>query len=518
MTRVFNRKGTTHMRFLMLMVATLSALVGAAAQAKIVLPGVFSDHAVLQRGKPIRIWGAARPGEAIRVTFRGRTAQATASSIGYWETHLQPEKAGGPFTLTVESPATGERVERTDILVGDVWFASGQSNMEMPLEGFPKSASPVNGGEQAIASASNPKLRLLLQTRRVGMAPMWDTQDRWAVTSPQSARGFSAVAYSFGQRLVEENSVPVGLIEATWGGTPAHAWISAEGIGWAGLSSVAVDAGVVARQQALVDRARENRAVNPEVPANTPAIRDHAYSYIPASLYNAMIAPYAGFTISGWLWYQGETDANELRPPYYSRVFPALIQDWRKQWGQGALPFLYVQLSSFGRGNDAWGTVRDAQRRTQELVNTGMAVTLDLGAPDNIHPPEKFTIGRRLAAIAQSMQPGAKNAGEGLPPVFVQASTEGPAIRAWFDNARGLRASGDGVGAFEVAGEDRRFVAATARIEQVDGRTTVLAQSPDVPSPRYVRYGWAAFVSDYLYNAGGAPLGTFTSDSDARAD
>ncbi|MFT3990823.1 MAG: sialate O-acetylesterase [Luteolibacter sp.] len=493
------------------------------AQARIVLPSMFSDHGVLQRNKPIHIWGAAKPGERLRIAFRGEAQDVTASAHGFWETHLRPQGPGGPFTLVVESQDSSERVQLVDLFVGDVWFASGQSNMEMPLEGFPKSTSPVNDGEKAIAVAANPRLRLLAQTRRTGMAPMWDSQDRWSVTSPQSARGFSAIAYSFGEKLIADNDVPVGLIEATWGGTPAHAWMSAEGIGWAGLGSVAMDAGSVARQQALVDKIRDNHAVNPEVPlASAASLRDHLNSYIPSSLYNGMIAPYAGYTISGWIWYQGETDANEMRPAYYSRVFPALIQDWRKQWGQGTLPFLYVQLSSFGRGNPNWGVVRDAQRRTEELANTGMVVALDVGARDNIHPPEKFTLGRRFAALAQSV--GADDAAlhkkgkafEGHSPRFLQATSEGMAIRAWFDHAQGLVPSGPLVGGFEIAGEDRRFVTANARIEMIEGKASIVARAPGVPAPRFVRYGWAPYVSDYIYNSAGLPLGTFTSESDSQ--
>jgi sialate O-acetylesterase len=253
--------------------------------------------------------------------------------------------------------------------------------------------------------------------------------------------------------------------------------------------------------------------------AGKPIVKHPKYSrdrapFVPTVLFNGMIAPYTNYTIKGAIWYQGESDRDVAnRWLYYSRVFPALIQDWRKQWGEGEFPFLYVQISSYGKG-DGWGNVRDAQRRTLELVNTGMAVTLDVGNPTNIHPPDKQTVGARLAQSALGMVYGKKV--ETASPMFEQATTEGASIRAWFSHSEGLRSPDAEIGDFEVAGENRKFVPATVKIEKIGDRETVLATAPGVAAPMYVRYGWAGTVKSFLYNASGLPMGTFTSQSDTE--
>lgn len=476
------------------------------AAAEIRLPHVLSDHGLLQRDRPVRIWGWASPAESVTVKFHDQTVTAAADDNSAWEAWLRPESAGGPYTLAVSGDRSSAPQQRTDILVGDVWVASGQSNMEFPLKGF--TGAPMKDSAKEIAAANYPKIRMLLQKHRTGAVPMGDGDDVWAVSTPEVATNFSAVAYFFARKIQDaEKGVPIGLIDTTWGGTPAHSWISQEGIAWSGLTSVSLDAGKIAREQSLADLVKANGFAKGRIPG------EHGGSWTPSTLFNAMIAPYVKYTIKGAIWYQGESDHEGVKALNYSRVFPALIQDWRKQWGQGEFPFLYVQISSYD-GGDGWGAVRDAQRRTLELGNTGMAVTLDVGLEKNVHPPDKQTVGARLAQTALGMVYGEKV--ETASPLFIQATTEKSSIRAWFSHADGLMSHDAQIGDFEVAGADGRFAVATAKIEKVGNVETVVAAASTVAMPMYVRYAWTPVVHSYLYNAAGLPMGTFTSMSDAE--
>lgn len=501
--------------FLLLGVLTSPLL----ATAEVRVSNVYTDHAVLQRERPIHIWGYSAPEEHVTVDFHAQKVQTTATVLGLWEVSLKPERAGGPYTLKISGDSTATPLVRTDLLVGDVWIASGQSNMEMPLKGF--SSAPVKESDKEIAAANHPNLRLFLQTRRSSPVPKLDTDNVWQVCTPETAKNFSAVAYFFSRKIMQEEHVPIGIVDATWGGTPAHSWISAEGIAWANLPSVSYDSGAIFRDQGTADAVNDNLKAQdailtaagktPPTHPRVPGSRDGAWN--PSGLYNGMIAPFTGMSIRGFLWYQGETDHEGIKALNYSRVFPALIQDWRKHWAEGPLPFLWVQIASYDSPGDGWAQVRDAQRRTLELRNTGMAVALDVGLPKNIHPPDKQTVASRLAQSALGIAYG-KNV-ETSSPDLVDISFEGPAIRAWFSHATGLTSRNRVVGDFEVAGVDGKFVAATATIEHIGDQSTVVASAPTVPSPRYIRYGWAPYVRTYLYNASGLPLGTFTSVSDS---
>src|ERR1700723_174598 len=283
------------------------------AAAAVQLPNLFSDHAVLQRDRPVRIWGWGDGGENVTVRFHGQTVTTQTDPNGYWEAWLKPESAGGPYTLTVSGDSTPTPLERKDILVGDVWLASGPSNMEFPLAGFTGAApAPLKDGEKEIAAANHPQIRLLIQKRATSTVPLNEASDAWTECTPDTARHFSAVAYFFGREISEHEQVPVGLIDSTWGGTPAPSWISPGGLAAANLTSVFEDAGTIAEDQGRADQtrayyAREDAALQAEgkPPATNPRITtDHGGAWVPGTLFNAMIAPYTRFAIKGVLGYQ----------------------------------------------------------------------------------------------------------------------------------------------------------------------------------------------------------------------
>jgi len=505
------------MRLCLRLVCLFACCLSITAAAEVRLPSVISDHAVLQRNKPVRIWGWASPTEAVTVKFHDQTIAAKADAYGAWEVWLKPEKAGGPYVLMVSGDQTATPLQRVDMLVGEVWIASGQSNMEFPLTGFP--GAPLKDGEHEIAAANHPNIRLLVQAKRMSGVEIADTDSVWKICTPDAAKSFSAVAYFFARKISEEEKVPVGVIDSTWGGTPAQSWMSAGGIAGAELHSLELEAASVARVSAAAaaiktEYAAEDAAAKAagKPPVAHPGLSTDRPQWMPSALYDGMIAPYVNYTIRGAIWYQGETDHDiPNRALYYSRVFPALIQDWRRQWREGDFPFLFVQISSFD-GGEGWATVRDAQRRTLDLVNTGMAVTLDLGLVKNVHPPDKQTVGARLAQAALGSVYGQQVETES--PLFVQATTEGSGVRAWFSHAEGLTSPDTAIGDFEVAGANGKFVAAAAKIEKVGDWETVIASAPNVAAPVYIRYGWTPVVKSYLYNASGLPMSTFTSESD----
>jgi sialate O-acetylesterase len=484
-----------------------------AAHAEVKLPHLLSDHAVLQRDTPIHIWGWADPGETVTVHFHDQTRTATADDLGKWSLWLMSEKAGGPYTLTATGSGGGTGVTLSDLLVGDVWVASGQSNMEMPLNGFPGNAVLKNGAEE-IAHATQPTVRLLRLEHATSEYPLNDVPATWTECNPQTAAEFSAVAYFFGREISEKEKVPVGLIDTTWGGTPVESWIS--------LMSISSDAGLMPlfRSRALFAqnladdeaiRAKEKRERDAAEAAHQPAPQQNWHpnpaSWEPAALYNAMIAPETRYTIKGVIWYQGETNSDPERAPLYGKEFPALIADWRRAWDQGDFPFLYVQISNFYSPNEGWGTIRDAQRRTLAVAHTAMAVTLDVGTKDNVHPPDKQTVAARLALAARATVYGERGF-EYSGPLFREATVEGSSLRVWFDHAgSGLTSDGSPAG-FEIAGKDGKFVPATAKI---DG-STVVVQAAGVANPKYVRYGWTGWTDANLFNKDRLPASTFTSE------
>jgi sialate O-acetylesterase len=486
------------------------------ASAEIRFPRLLSDHAVLQRGGPIHVWGWSSPEAHLTARFHNQTVEAQADALGKWSLYLAPEEAGGPYSLTV----SGDGPDRTisDLLVGDVWLASGQSNMEMPLSGFPPTAAVKNAAKE-IAAAANPRLRLLLVEHKASDFPLNDVTSSWTECTPETATAFSAVAYFFGREIAAKENVPIGLIDSTWGGTPADSWISLDTLGThpellpamasrARFANSQVDLNLTIAAEKREDEAA--KAAGKPVPQHPWHPSEMSWS--PAALYNGMIAQFTPMSIKGFLWYQGETNSAFDRAPFYGTLFASLIGDWRSHFQQGNLPFLYVQISSFYSPGENWGLVRDQQRRVLSVANTAMAVSLDVGQSDNVHLADKQTVSSRLASAARNMVYGENVSYTG--PLYRQATREllpdgTPAIRVWFDHAEGLNSHSQPTGDFELASEDRQFVPADSRI---DGNT-VLVSSRGVRNPAFVRYGWNSVVTHFLYNVAGLPASTFTSES-----
>jgi sialate O-acetylesterase len=485
------------------------------ASAEVRFPKLLSDHAVLQRERPIHLWGWASPNAQLTARFHGQTVAARTDRLGKWSLYLAPEQAGGPYTLSI----TGDGPEKTlaDLLVGDVWFASGQSNMEMPLNGFPPQAF-VKDAAGEIATASNPKLRLLIVEHKSSDYPLNDITTAWTECTPQTAQYFSAIAYFFGREIAARENIPVGLIDSTWGGTPADSWVSLDTLGTRPdlLPAIASRAHFAGQQADLdltiaAEKQEDEAAKADGKPAPRHPWHPWEAAWSPAGLYNGMIAPFAPLTIKGFLWYQGEANSSFDRAPYYGALFGGLIEDWRSHFQQGNLPFLYVQISSFDSPGENWGLVRDQQLRVLSIAKTAMAVSLDVGQADNVHPPDKQTVSARLTLAARDIVYGEKVPYEG--PLFREISTQlnldaSTSLRVWFDHADGLTFRGQPAGGFELAGEDHAFVPADARI---DG-STVVVSSKTLRHPMYVRYGWMSMVTNNLYNGAGLPTSTFSSE------
>jgi sialate O-acetylesterase len=500
---------------LLLISANVSSL------AEVRLPKLWTDHAIIQRDRPIHVWGWADIGERVTATLHSanggadETASATADPLGHWSVYLAPRPTGGgAYTLTVTGTNT---IAVSDLLMGDVWLASGQSNMELPLLGFPGSAVLKNGPEE-IKAANHPEIRLLHEPKRFSYFPMQDQDATWQICTPETAATFSAVAYFFAREIQHDQKVPIGLVEADWGGTPAESWISLDTLGSdAALMPVfaaraaemdkQADAEVVKARYAREDAAAKAAGRTPEEHPWQPPVEAWAAS----SLYNGMIAPVTPLAIRGAIWYQGESNSGLERAPLYHRLFSSMIGDWRRQFAQGDFPFLFVQISSYlSSPEEDWGTLRDAQRRTLSAAQTAMAVTLDVGDRDNVHPADKQTVGHRLALAARAVSYGEDVHHSG--PLFRQVATDDAGMRVYFTGADGkLAVRGGTLEGFELAGADHHFVMATAKIDP-DG-TTVRVESPQVAAPKYVRYAWPNAPDATLMDSAGLPASTFTSEA-----
>ena len=475
------------------------------ASAEVHTPAIFADHMVIQRDLPVHVWGLATPGEEVRVSFRGASRAVSADQLGQWQVYLPSGGPGGPFAMEI---AGTTKLSFSDVFVGDVWVASGQSNMEFQMR-------DVANAEAELGHADQPAIRLFKLARTAADYPMSDVSAKpWTLSTPQSVAEFSAVAFLFAREIRADQKVTIGVIEADWGGTPAEAWTS--------LPALAADASLMPEFAAFAKMADAEGAYPLEKHYQDEQIASakaegkpvpqfpwHAElrSWIPSALYNGMVAPLTPFPIRGVIWYQGESNTGPERAPTYNRLFETMIRDWRSQWKVGDFPFFYVQLANWKAGLDSmWPSVRDAQRRALELKNTGMAVTIDIGNPDNIHPTNKQDVAHRLALAARAITYGESLEFSG--PLYRLSSVEGSSLRVTFSHGAGLSAKGGELRGFEVAGADHKFVNATATIDH----DSVVVTNPTVASPVYVRYGWDSNPDCNLYNAAGLPASPFTSE------
>ena len=492
-----------HLAFILI---AFTCALSLSSYADVTVPALLADHMVVQRGFPVHVWGLAAPQEAVSVTFRGETKTGTADDDGRWSIYLSPGEAGGPLQLTIKATNT---IVLNDILVGDVWVASGQSNMEFPMTGL------VNA-QTEIAAAQYPKIRLFLVKHKPAGYPLETVESKgWAACTPETAADSSAVAYFFARNLQQKLGVPIGLIESSWGGTAAESWTSLHTLGAdAALMPVfSARAKMVDEQSTNVLRQqREDVEYQKAVaqakaegkPVPWPQWHPDFAAWAPAALYNGMIAPLTPFAIRGVIWYQGEANASPDRASLYARLFQTMIRDWRNSWGEGDFPFLFVQIANWNtEPGELWPEVRNAQRQALALRNTGMAVTIDIGDPNDIHPKNKQDVGLRLSLAARAITYGEKIEWSG--PLYRQITQEEHALRVWFDHANGLMAKGATVTGFEVAGADGKYSAADAKI---DG-TSVVVSSTAVPAPVSVRYGWAPNPNCNLFNKEGLPASPF---------
>ncbi len=498
------RSASYHLVFL-----TLVALAypGASYAAGLTLGALFSDHAVLQRDANIPVWGNASRGEKVTVSICGQTASATADEQGRWKLALAPLKVGGPFEMTVSGETASVTIK--DVMVGDVWVCSGQSNMGLSLR---KSYAPVLNAELEIAAGSHPNIRL-----------MGGANDQWAVCSPATLPTFSAVAYFFGRELNQRMNVPIGLIVRAVGASYAEAWTPA----WALRDDPAFRpiwdavADYTAQYPQLLEKYNQDmvewtRASDEAKAQNKPAPRQpykpadpQHFGRRPEVLFD-QIRSLMPYRIKGVIWYQGE--ANREHAYTYRKLLPALIYGWRKEWGQGDFPFLIVQLPNYqetGRGFDSpIAELREAQAMTaRDVPNCGLAVTIDIGEAHNIHPANKQDVGKRLALEALNIVYGQNVVSSG--PTFSHLQLDGARAIVKFTNiGGGLVAKGGAVKGFALAGVDRKFIPADASIEG----DTVIVQSGAVPEPVAVRYAWADDPPCTLYNSDGLPAAPFRSD------
>ncbi len=494
---------------------TVMAL-SASSSANVRLPSLVGEGMVLQQGPTARVWGWADAGEPVKVTMAGASVTTKACPGGKWSVDLPLPPAGGPYTVTIAGYNT---IVLRDVLVGEVWVCSGQSNMAWPVE-------RVDNAEAEIALANYPGIRLFSVPRLTSQTPWDDVEGAWVRCSPETVPTFSAVGYFFGRCVHLNAHVPVGLINTSWGGTPAEAWTERSWLeanpmyrpalaNWDNLMLQYPDAiktyneKTIPEWEAAVAKAKAEGKSEPKKPS-APVGPDHPHR--PANLYNAMIAPLTPFRIRGAIWYQGE--ANAPRAWEYRDLMPRMIRCWRDAWDCGDFPFLLVQLANYMAADEQptmapWPELREAQLMTLGLTNTGMAVTIDIGNPGDIHPRNKQDVGRRLALWALASCYGQDVECSG--PLYESMTVEFDRIRVFFTHVGdGLVSKGGGpLTGFAIAGADGRFVWANAEIEG----DTVVVWSDQVPSPVAVRYAWGNNPSCNLYNAAGLPASPFRTDT-----
>ncbi|MEO8613736.1 MAG: sialate O-acetylesterase [Luteolibacter sp.] len=484
----------------------------ASLHAKVTLAPLFADGAVLQREKPVPIWGTSDPGERISVAFAGQILQTTADADGHWRVNL----AALATTVTGRDLVVkgADTVTLHDVLVGEVWIASGQSNMEFSLS------------RTDVSTANYPLLRQFKVAHQSSYTPHTTLDGSWASAVPASAAKFSAVAYFFGLELYQKLNVPVGIINSSWGGTGVNAWIDPDtyraNSEWSRKFESQEKAlhvtpeKTAAYEQALADwnkgKADAKAANQPFAKAAPKPPAGTASHTTMAGLYNGMIRPLEPYAVRGFIWYQGES--NHAQTKEYAPLFSAMITGWRKRFAQGDLPFYWVQLPNFDFGNRnqdtwQWAQLREGQTQTLKLPNTGQAITIDVGEAKALHPPKKKPVGERLARLALARTYAMKGVIDSGP-VFAAATHAGGTYHITYQPSTStLKAAPAGLTGFELAGEDKVFHDAEATIEGA----SVIVSSAAVPAPVAVRYAYRNAPVAGLFNAEGLPAAPFRTDA-----
>lgn len=472
------------------------------AQAALKLPNIFSDHMVVQQKMPIRVWGWTNPGQDVTVEMGGKSVSGKANAEGRFDVSLPELPAGGPHVLTIRADETRSL---QDVLVGEVWICSGQSNMQW-------SVNASNDPDLEKLAAKFPNIRMI-NFPQVGTQEPILTHDRsWMVCNPENVGGFSAVGYFFARQLHQTIDVPIGMINNAWGGSACEAWVNRDV-----LAANENFKPLLERWQAMekqFDELSAGKDLSEDQKKTLEGLkRQMSGNARPANIYNGVLKSHLGYTIRGAIWYQGESNAS--RAYQYRELFPTMISNWRKEWGQGDFPFYWVQLADF-KAEQAepvesdWAELREAQTMTMStLSHTGEAVIIDIGEGKDIHPKNKVDVGRRLARWALANEYGVQ-----VPfhsPQYKSMEKQGEKIVLSFNHTDGGWRPfdvGNPVG-FAIAGEDRKFVWADARILQ-DGRVEV--SSPKVTKPVAVRYAWADNPVCNMFSGAGLPLTPFRTD------
>lgn len=494
-------------------ILALSVVLSAAAYADVSLPATFSDHMILQAHAAVPVWGWALPGEEVTVSIAGQNKSVKADNAGEWRVKLDPLKSGESTTMTVTGKNT---ISIQDVLVGEVWLCSGQSNMAWTV-------GRLRAFKDEQTVANTPQLRMFVESSGGAGESNARPRGAWKIATPENLGSFSATAYFFGRHLHRELKQPVGLLVSAVGGTPIQNWISPKAQRthpemakpfialdtslktWTPEREKALHDRQLENWQMLVDKAKAEGKPAPPKPSPNP----HPGSRAPGNLFNGKIAPLVGYAIKGAIWYQGESNAFTVEGgKFYAEQLPLLIKDWREHWAQGDFPFSWVQLPNFQNERFlGWREVRESMLKTLSVPNTGMAICLDLGDPKDIHPQNKQEVGRRLGLWALAKVYGNNLAWSGPLPK-AQRFQNGAAV-CTFEHAEGLKARAGQIEGFELAGADQTFHAATAKIEA----DKVIVTSNEVKAPVAVRYAWRDDPTANLVNGAGLPASPFRSDT-----
>lgn len=448
------------------------------AQAKVEMGAIFGDNMVLQQQMNVNVWGTAVPGKRITIQsgWNSDIISVMADKSGKWKTQIATPSAGGPYKIEISD---GEKLTLSNILIGEVWLCSGQSNMEMPMKGFKNQR--VEGSLKSIVTSNNPQIRLCRIQRNAADMPQEYCNGSWELCTPQSVSDFSAAGYFYAKMLNQVLGVPVGIIEADWGGSAIEAWISKDSL-----------AGVNSRLRIPVEKEKKKNSL---------------IQHQPNKLFNGMIQPLVGYGMKGVIWWHG---ANNSKQYYnYERLFNTLVADWRARWGIGEFAFNLAQLAPYPF-NDVMGYMREAQVNcAKSTPNCEIAVLLDISDRTFRHGPVKEVVGERFAYLALARTYGMKGF-EYTGPLYRSMEVKDGKVQIFFDHAtEGLTAMGKELTDFEIAGEDKQFHSAKAEIT----KSGLFVSSPDVPKPVAVRYAFQSFVTGSLFNTAGLPASSFRTDN-----